>query len=141
MKDGKDVLITILGKQDYEGEQDEIEMVTIGRMEQTETGIFLRYEEQNEDNHRSVTTTITITNEIITLERAGTANSRMMIEQGQRHMCYYDTGFGQLMIGVFGEMVESDFDHTCGSLYMKYTIDINSVLASCNEVTISVKPA
>ena len=136
----KDVLITIKGTQEYEGDADVIEMMTVGTLEESEGNCRLIYKEDDESGG-TVTTTLTVCDKMVTLERSGALNSRMIIEQGQRHICHYDTGFGELMIGVFGESICSTLDREQGNLSLKYTIDINAALASRNEIAISVKEA
>lgn len=135
----KDVIINIQGRQFCEGEQDVIEMTTVGQQEQQENGVFLQYEEAIEEGGLPVTTTLTVSDHMATLERSGGMGGRMVIQQGQRHLCHYETGYGEFMIGVFGESVESAFSDAGGELKLKYTIDINAVLASRNEIFITVK--
>ena len=136
----KDVLITIKGTQEYEGDADVIEMMTVGTLEEEEDSCRLIYKEDDESGG-AITTTLTVHDKMVTLERSGALNSRMIIEQGQRHICHYDTGVGELMIGVFGESICSTLDRDQGNLSLKYTIDINAALASRNEIAISVKEA
>ncbi len=135
----KDVTIAICGTQDVDGEENVIEMVASGTLVVTPEECILEYDEKDEDDSVSHTLLSINREGIATLERSGPQASRMMIQRGQRHLCHYDTPFGVLDIGVFGEQVAHSLTERGGELYMRYTIDINSAMQSRNEVKITVK--
>ena len=135
----KDVTISIQGTQEVDGEENAIEMVASGTLCVSPEEFVLEYDEKDEDDVVS-RTTLTVDHEgTATLQRDGPRGSRMMIQRGRRHLCHYDTAFGVLMIGVFGEQVAHNMTDSGGELYMRYTIDINSAMQSRNEVKITVK--
>lgn len=78
---------------------------------------------------------------MVTMQRTGGLRSRLTVEKGQRHMSHYDTGYGELMVGVFGEQIENQIGSAGGRLYMRYTIDVNHSLVSRNQVEINIKEA
>ena len=65
----------------------------------------------------------------------------MIMELGQRHNCHYTTPYGELMIGVFTQKVDSLMDEHGGKLEFHYTLDFNAGLAARNELVITVKEA
>ena len=67
--------------------------------------------------------------------------SRLVVEEGKRSTCYYNTPQGELLIGIFGESVKTELNSGGGKIHMKYTIDSNLNLISRNTVDISVKGA
>ena len=65
-----------------------------------------------------------------------------MILKKKQH-CHYNTPYGELMIGVFTHSIVNELNESGGSLYLKYTIDINSSYVSDNEILMmvnSIKP-
>ena len=45
------------------------------------------------------------------------------------------------MVGIFTSRLDTDLSDAGGSLNVSYTLDINSVLSSMNELSITVKEA
>ena len=62
------------------------------------------------------------------------------LEEGRRHLCLYDTGYGTLSVGVFTSSLRSSLGERGGRVHIKYTLDIDSNLSSSNEITVDVKP-
>ncbi|MEG2372570.1 MAG: DUF1934 domain-containing protein, partial [Hydrogenoanaerobacterium sp.] len=75
----------------------------------------------------------------VTMLRSGPNSSQLIIEQGTRHQCQYETDYGNLIMGVSGSKVSSSLSDTGGDLNFKYTLDFNASMASENEVFVSVK--
>ena len=71
--------------------------------------------------------------------RAGSA-TRLILEEGRRHLCLYDTGYGTVSVGVFTSELREDLRQEGGVLGIRYTLDIDSNLSSSNEITVEVKP-
>jgi uncharacterized beta-barrel protein YwiB (DUF1934 family) len=139
----KDVLISIKGTVIPEGAApDIIELITAGRYYNKEGSYFISYKESETTGFEGVTTTLKVEGDsCVTLTRSGASNSSLVLEKGRRHLCHYDTGFGDLMVGVSGCRINSRLDDGGGELTFNYSLDINSSLVSQNEVYISVKEA
>jgi uncharacterized beta-barrel protein YwiB (DUF1934 family) len=75
----------------------------------------------------------------VTLERSGRTRSQLIVERGVRHQCHYDTGAGDLILGVLGSSIKSSLGERGGDLEVKYSLDINSAVASENEMYINVR--
>lgn len=136
----KDVLITVKGTQQINGQDDVIEMKAVGQMEKINGKIYLRYDDSVMLGTDDVKTTVKIQgDQMVVLQRSGRLQSRLMIEKGQRHLCHYGTEHGDVTIGVFGESIINDLNDCGGELSMSYTIDINLSMISRNEVKITVK--
>ena len=65
--------------------------------------------------------------------------SQLIIEKGQRHQCFYDTGYGSLTLGISGDDIVSCLDDNGGHLQVRYTLDINASMASENELSVDVE--
>lgn len=75
----------------------------------------------------------------VTMMRAG-SSTRLILEQGKRHLCLYDTGYGTLTVGVFTSELREELGEQGAFLDIRYTLDIDSNLSSSNEITVEVKP-
>lgn len=139
----KDVIINIKGTQFTEGAEGEvIELTTIGRMGERDGKVYLTYKEDSMAFGQDITTTLKIEREeLVTMQRTGGNYSRLIIQKGQRHMSNYDTEYGNIMIGVFGEKINNQLRMGVGCMSLAYTIDVNCNMISRNELEITVKEA
>ena len=138
----EDYMISIVGKQQIDGETGEIRIDTLGSYVQKSDHWYIAYKEYDEDNPNRYQTSIlkVENNDKVTLMRDNSA-TRLILEKGKRHLCQYDTGYGQLMVGVFTSSFASTLNEKGGSLQVRYTLDINSSLSSNNEISITIKEA
>ena len=75
----------------------------------------------------------------VTITRFGWARSQLVVEAGVRHQCQYDTGFGEMTIGVMGTRFENDLGDQGGKLSFGYTLDIEASVASENTISINIQ--
>ncbi len=136
----KDVLISIKGVQVVDGERDSIELFTTGSYYKKGGHYYISYQESEATGFNDTRTTLKIEDENrITLLRSGKNPSQLIVEKGRRNQCYYGTEAGSLLIGVSGDKIVSRLTDQGGDLEFKYSLDINTSLASENEVFIQVK--
>jgi len=136
----KDVLISIKGIYSSEDDQDVVELFTTGQYYKKDGCYYICYEESQATGFEGSKTTLKVEQEkMVTLNRSGTANSQLIVEQGVRHQCHYDVGCGDLMVGVLGSRIKSSLTDEGGDLQVKYSLDINSMYASENEMYIQIK--
>ncbi len=137
----KDVVIFIKGVQDVEGEKDTIELMTKGRYYKRRDALYLSYEEMDEDDiEPTMKSLIKVEGDKrVTLTRTGKRHQQLIIENGERHQCYYDTGFDDWVMGVQGHNIENKLEENGGTLNFSYSLDINAMHASENEMNIIVK--
>ena len=123
-------------------DEENLEITTVGSFSGQADRYHIAYDETPGSGMEGAVTSLTVDGaDTITLERTGSTNMRMILEKGQRHLCHYDTGFGDLMVGVFTEDIHSNLGHDGGELNFKYSVDINSEFSSDTEVFITVKEA
>ncbi len=141
----EDYEINIVGKQFYNEEDGlepgEVTLRTTGTYTERGGARFIAYKEYDEDNPKvSYTSVLKVEPGKLTMIRAGSA-TRLILEQGRRHLCVYDTGYGTLSVGVFTSELSSSLGRKGGRLHVKYTLDIDSNLSSSNEIQVEVKPS
>lgn len=138
----KDVVISIKGVSYSDGFDDEdiVELTTIGDMKYKEGKYFLTYSETEVTGMSGTVTSLEIDGQKqIILNRKGKNKSQLIIEKGKRHLCQYGSEYGTMLLGVSTDSINSTLSSKGGALSFKYTLDVNSTLASMNEVYIDVK--
>ncbi len=134
----KKAIIKITDRHIQDGEEYEAELTTSGEFEITENGCRVVYTETDEELENCVTTLDVVGSEKISMTRAGKYNTEMVIEKDRRHSCFYQTPYGELMMGIFAKKVVNEMTENGGTLNFSYTIDFNNTPASENELTVSV---
>lgn len=135
----KDVLISIKGVYQNEEDCDVVEIFTTGSYRRKNGSYYISYEESEATGFEGSRTTLKVDKEKVTLLRSGSARAQLIVESGVRHQCHYDIGCGDLMVGVVGGRIRSSLTDSGGNLEFKYSLDINSLLASENEMFIHIK--
>lgn len=136
----KKAIIKITDRHFQDGEEYEAELTTSGEFEITENGCRVVYTETDEELENCVTTLDVEGARKISMTRAGKYNTEMIIEKDRRHSCFYQTPYGELMMGIFANNISNDMTENGGTLNFSYTIDFNNTPASENELVVSVLP-
>ena len=100
--------------------------------------IVVRYYEKF-DEMFSCSTCLMIKQGRVTMMRSGKYSTSMIFEQQKRHICCYETPFGEIMIGVYTNAIFTDFNENGGVIHLAFTIDSNGDLVSENEIKITVE--
>lgn len=137
----RNVLISIYDSHDDGDDKYNSELTTVGTLSGTDSDYSLVYTETNKAMTGCVTTLRVIDGRKVVLTRTGGYDTEMVIERNCRHNCYYETPFGEFMMGIYANDVRSDFGEKSGWLDMKYTIDFNTGLASVNQLRIEFQEA
>ena len=103
--------------------------------------LYLSYEEMDEeDTEPTMKTLLKIEGDNrVTMTRSGKRHQQLIIEKGERHQCHYDNGYADWIMGIQGYGIENGLEDNGGILNFKYSMDINAMFASENEVNIVVK--
>lgn len=120
----------------------ETELVTSGNFRRSDDKFLISYLDSEATGFEGSETEITVTgNKLASIIRRGSSSSDLVIEPGKRHHCHYSTPYGEMVIGIYTHTIENKLDENGGSLYMKYTIDINTSYMSDNEIIMNIKAA
>ncbi|MBQ2755272.1 MAG: DUF1934 domain-containing protein [Oscillospiraceae bacterium] len=138
----KDVMLEITGIQKIDGESDKVELTTKGIFSKTHGNYYIKYDESELTGMENVTTVLKVEgNKRVTLTRSGNLRSQIIVEKGMRHQCLYDLGYASWVLGVLGDSIEHELDDNGGNLTFKYTLDVNTMVTSENEVRINIREA
>ncbi len=140
----EDYNIHIVGRQSYDEESGlepgEITLRTTGTYTERGGARFIAYKEYDEEDPKiAYTSVLKLEPGKLTMTRSG-SDTRLILEEGKRHLCLYDTGFGTLSVGVFTSLLETHLSKRGGRVNVKYTLDIDSNLSSCNEIQVDIRP-
>ncbi|MDR2908902.1 MAG: DUF1934 domain-containing protein [Oscillospiraceae bacterium] len=135
----KDAFISIRGVYSIEDDQDVVELFTTGKFYKKNGCYFISYDESEATGYDGSKTTLKVDSDrMVTLERTGSAKSQLIVERGVRHQCCYSVGLGDLTVGVLGNRIKSSLTDNGGNLEIKYSLDINALYASENEMFIRI---
>lgn len=131
----KDVLVTFSSSNNYEAsEKDSLVFQTAGTFYDKDGKYYLNYSE--EINDIKVTNTLKIENKKVTIMRFGEVNTQITVEEGKKHLNYYETTEGTFLMGVFGDKVNVDLKENEGSILLKYGVEFNNVLTARNTIDV-----
>lgn len=134
-------LITIIGHQKFDDDKDQVEMKTIGTVEQDDENYIIRYNEELENSTAPLRAKLNIAKDESKVEmiKSGAYSSCLIIEKSKRHLCNYGTEYGDMLMGIFGREIETEFNETEGTFKFSYDIDINGAISSQNDVIIKFR--
>ncbi len=135
----KDVLITLVGTQENDGDKDKIELVTEGSMYKKGDAYYIKYKESELTGMDGTTTTVKLQGKKVTILRFGTNNTQLIFEKGMHHVCCYDTPYGGISVGVWAQDVKVEFDDNGGEIFADYSIDVDNNSVGKNNFHMKVR--
>lgn len=137
----QDILLELKSLIDSNGEQQEIEITTRGKLMKKESAVFLSYKETEQSGYDGSTVLIRAEGEDrVSITRSGDAASQLLIERGKRNLCSYATPYGAIMMGVTCSNIKNRLDSRgLGELSFSYELDVNTGLISKNQLFIKIR--
>lgn len=134
-------LITIIGHQKFDDDKDQVEMKTVGTFEHDDDNYIIRYNEELENSTAPLRAKLNIAKDESKVEmiKSGAYSSCLIIEKSKRHLCNYGTEYGDMLMGIFGREIKTEFNETDGTFKFSYDIDINGAISSQNDVIIKFR--
>ena len=137
----KDVILTISGLHDTDGESDApIETMTPAQYYMKNGKHYVVYDEVLEGLEGTLKSTIKFTEKQVELIRNGAATARMVFQPGQEHMVIYQTPMGPLSISVYTDDMEIVIEEEKIALRIDYSLKTEDVVVSESTVNISLCP-
>lgn len=136
-----EVLISIYGLQFSSGSEDTVELITVGNYFFKNEKHYILYDEMIEGFSGITKNTIKFSNDTVDIIKKGITNVHMTFEINQKSLTYYDTPFGNLLIGINTKEIDIDEKEDKIQLVINYALDINyEFVADCNiKITVSDK--
>lgn len=138
----KDVLVNVKTVQfDEQGESDTIELTAEGKFAEKNGSYLIKYSDSfiAGANDPIFTTVKVSADGAVSVTRSGSYQSRFVIEKQKRCNCLYQTPYGTMTMGFYGEKIENKLNEKGGELSLLYTVDVNGSELNRNQMIISVK--
>jgi uncharacterized beta-barrel protein YwiB (DUF1934 family) len=135
MENNKNYLINVKGIQEVDGENETVELTTMGSFISKPNGhTFIGYKEYDEENPSISSNNVVKVegSERVTIIRSGEVDTRLILELGKRHQCHYNTPVGSILIGVSTDTIENRLSDNGGRLHVRYSLDFNNEQISNN---------
>jgi len=133
----KDVILSISGLQlevlEEETDNESIEVIAPASYFFKDGSHYIFYEEVAEGISGVTKNKIKITdNRLVEIRKTGMVNTQMVFEKDKKNLTYYDTPYGQLMLGVDTTYMKVNETENDIDIRIEYDLDINhSPLAEC----------
>ena len=117
----------------------QVTLSTTGTYTQRDGAQFIAYKEYDEDDPRQAhTAVLKVEPGKVTMIRQG-SSTRLILEEGRRHLAMYETPYGELSIGVNTRRMRSTLGEAGGDLEIDYAIEIDNLVAGHNLFRMNVK--
>lgn len=136
----KSVIISVKGTQTAVNKDTNIlELVTEGKYYKKGNTYYITYRESEVTGMEGTTTTLKVTEGVVTLMRFGSVNSQLVFERGQKHVSYYDTAQGSFTMGVFANEVSINVDDAGGEIRVDYQLEIDNNNTGENDFYLHIR--
>lgn len=139
MKDNKEVIISVVGSHNSNNEKTPLELITEGKYYKENNEFMAVYNETQITGMEGTVTTVAISPDKVVLTRAGSVNSQMIFEKGQKHVSYYDTIHGAFTIAVFTNEMMVNINEHGGELKIDYHLEIDNADAGINDFQMLIR--
>ncbi|MCR4945249.1 MAG: DUF1934 domain-containing protein, partial [Clostridium sp.] len=119
----KKALISITSNAGVEGDE-VIEVISPGKYIRFDDGFKAVYEETEISGMDGTTTTLTIKDREVVLEREGTTNTKMYFNEKEPSISMYQTPYGMLEISIDTKELKIDMDEDGGELVIGYSLAV-----------------
>ena len=130
----KEVLVTISGLQfSPETENESVELITSGSYYKKNGKHYIIYDEVNEGFSETTRNIIKLKDDFMDITRRGVSNEHMMFEKNKKNMSYYNTPFGNLLVGINATDVKVNETEDNIDIKVDYKLEVNyEHLAECS---------
>ena len=140
--DMKDIMLKIVGKQIYVGEEEEkIELVTEGKFYKRGKSLHFEYDESEFSGMLGCKTHLKLTGDKVIMKRSGDPedDTEIEFEKGKRYKGEYETPYGTFEIEVLTNNIENNLaENGAGTLDIDYDISLRGLAESRNRLKIEI---
>lgn len=131
----KEVMLRISGVHfpDGQEEKEEMELITSGSYFEKDGRRYIKYDEIQEDSNEVIRNLMKIEENSLELTRRGMTNVHMVFEKDKKSESYYDTPFGQFLVGIAATHLDVREEQDVLNVQVTYALEINSdYVADCS---------
>ena len=134
----KKAMISLKSFNDLDTE-DVIEVITPGEFLITEDGFKAIYEETEISGMGGTTTTLTMLNDKLVLEREGNISAKMDFKKGETSVSLYNTPYGVLDLQIHTEKLNVDMNENGGDITAEYSMELAGQPPITTKLAVKVK--
>lgn len=129
----KDILVSIRGLQTLaDNQEDEVEVIIPGKYCKRGDMHYIQYEEVTEGMDGVTNNLIKFRENCMEVTKKGLTNTHMVFEEEKKNMTYYETPFGNLLLGIAATNVTMKESEEEIGVKVDYALEINyEHLADC----------
>jgi uncharacterized beta-barrel protein YwiB (DUF1934 family) len=135
----KKAVISIVSNAMLDEMEDAIEVVSPGRFIKLDNGYKAIYEETEISGMKGTTTTLTINDKEVVLEREGTTNTKMHFNKKEPSVAMYQTPYGLLELGIYTKGLLVDINEDGGKLEINYAMTIAGDVSVETNLSLKIK--
>lgn len=137
----RDIMLKITGRLvDDQGEADQIEFVTEGKLYEKGDSFYLIYEESEFSGMPGCKTSLKISENSLRMNRLGEVHTALEFEKGKRYNGIYDTPYGPVEMEVLTDRFEKNINSEgLGELDVDYTISLKGFVEARNKLSIEIR--
>lgn len=136
----KEVIIKIKGLQ-FAGDMgdDQMEVITAGTYFEKEGRSYVKYDEVMEGFTGNISNLLKFDGQSLEVTKRGITNVHMVFEENKKNMTYYETPFGNLLIGIAATRISTRKKKKSIGVEVDYALEINyEHMADC-KITIDIQ--
>ncbi len=134
----KKAIISVVSNASIEDE-DVIEVVSPGKYIKINDGYKAIYEETEISGMAGTTTTLTIRDKEVVLEREGTTTTKMSFNREEPSVSMYQTPYGILELSINTKSLEVEMDEDGGELKIDYSLAIAGQVPVDTKLSLKIK--
>lgn len=135
----KDVILSIHGVQFENSPGESVEIITIGEYYFKDDLHNIIYDEISEDLTDVVNCTIKFDQNKVEIIKKGTTNVHMIFEEKKKNVTYYNTPYGDLLVGLSATKIKIDDQEDSIEVKIGYSLEINNQHISNCEISMCIK--
>ena len=136
----KDVIVKIKGLQFHDLEDDEMEVIDPATYFERNGRHYIKYDEVMEGFDGTTQNLLKLTGSSLEVTKKGLTNVHMVFEENKKNMTYYQTPFGNLLVGIAATKVQTKVEQEKIGVEVDYALEVNyEHLADC-KITMNIQP-
>lgn len=121
-------------------DDDSIRLMTTGLLTGSRNHWKLRYNETAPDSVEPDHVTVSMDEDVVTMQREGATSASMVFKKGRRWESNYETPFGSFAMGVYPTRVHYSVENGTGEVNLAYQLDLQGHYAAMHELNIRFAP-
>ncbi|MDD2958774.1 MAG: DUF1934 domain-containing protein [Lachnospiraceae bacterium] len=136
-----EILVSVKGFQNMGEEQEnEVEVIIPGSYCKRGDMHYIKYDEVVEGMEGSIRNLIKVQKDSMEVTKKGLTNAHMVFEEQKKNITYYDTPFGNLLVGIAATDIDLRETEEQIDVTVKYALEVNyEHLADCT-IDLKVRP-